>query len=63
MELFADLSPDVTAEKSGSYIAPFGRLYPMRNDLEAAAKSERDGGNGSTQKFWDWSEEQVMQFY
>ncbi|KAI0142660.1 hypothetical protein GGR57DRAFT_486114 [Xylariaceae sp. FL1272] len=61
-QLWAGFSPDVTLDKSGSYVAPFGRFYPMRSDLEAAAKSEKDGGNGSTEKFWNWSEEQLRPF-
>ncbi|KAH7322413.1 hypothetical protein B0I35DRAFT_425778 [Stachybotrys elegans] len=61
-EIWAGLSPEVTADKSGSYAAPFGRIYPIRSDLEAAAKSEAEGGNASTKKFWDWSEEQISKF-
>jgi retinol dehydrogenase-12 len=61
-EIWAGLSPTVTAKESGSYAVPFGRIYPMRGDLEAAAKSESEGGNGSTKKFWDWSEQQISNF-
>lgn len=61
-QLWAGLSPDVTLEKSGGYVAPFGRFYPICEDLEAAAKPETQGGNGSTEKFWNWSEEQVKPF-
>ncbi|KXX74202.1 Retinol dehydrogenase 12 [Madurella mycetomatis] len=59
-ELFAGLSPEVTTERAGDYVVPFGRFYPIRSDLEAATKSEAEDGNGATQKFWDWSEEQVQ---
>ncbi|KAI1392110.1 putative estradiol 17 beta-dehydrogenase [Hypoxylon trugodes] len=62
-QLFAGLSPDVTVDKAGSYVIPFGRLHYFRKDLEdGAAKSEAEGGNGTTQKFWDWSEDQVKQY-
>ncbi|KAG8162047.1 hypothetical protein KVR01_007812 [Diaporthe batatas] len=46
-ELWAGLSPEVTLEKAGSL---------------AATKSSAEGGNGTTQKFWDWSEEQVKKY-
>ncbi|KAI3334436.1 hypothetical protein F4824DRAFT_501951 [Ustulina deusta] len=62
-QLWAGLSLDLSLDKSGSFVAPFGRFYPMRSDLEAATKLESEGGNGSTQKFWDWSEEQLKPFY
>lgn len=61
-ELFAGLSPEVTTERAGDYVIPFGRFRPIRSDLEAATKSEAEGGNGGTQKFWDWSEEQVREY-
>lgn len=61
-ELFAGLSPEVTVERAGEYVIPFGRFGAIRGDLEPAAKSEAEGGNGSTAKFWDWSEEQVREF-
>ncbi|KAI9697554.1 MAG: hypothetical protein M1820_007753 [Bogoriella megaspora] len=61
-ELWAGLSPEVTTEKAGSYVIPFGRFYPIRRDLEAATKSEAEGGNGTTSKFWEWSEEQVSKY-
>ncbi|KAH9903668.1 hypothetical protein F4778DRAFT_781051 [Xylariomycetidae sp. FL2044] len=64
-ELWAGLSPEVTtlAGAGSSCVAPFGRFYPVRPDLEAAAKHQgEEGGDGSTAKFWDWSEAQVKQF-
>lgn len=61
-QLWAGLSPDVTADKAGSYVAPFGRFHGIRSDLEAATKSEAEGGNGTFGKFWNWSEEQVSKY-
>ncbi|KAG9230532.1 hypothetical protein BJ875DRAFT_471927 [Amylocarpus encephaloides] len=58
-ELFAGLSPDVTLEKSGSWIIPFGRFQPIRPDLTNATKTEAEGGNGTGLKFWDWTEAQL----
>ncbi|KAI1147450.1 putative estradiol 17 beta-dehydrogenase [Nemania diffusa] len=59
---WAGVSPDVTATESGHYVIPFGRFHPIRHDLNAATKSEAEGGNGTTAKFWDWSEAQIAEF-
>ncbi|KAI5922626.1 putative short-chain dehydrogenase [Camillea tinctor] len=61
-ELFAGLSPDITIEKTGSWVVPFGRIMPIRKDLLDATRSEGEGGNGTAEKFWDWSEDQVKPF-
>lgn len=61
-ELWAGLSPEVTLEKAGSLVNPFGRFGQIRRDWEQATKSEAEGGNGTTEKFWQWSEEQVSKF-
>lgn len=61
-ELWAGLSPEVTLEKAGSLVYPFGRFGTIRKDWEAATKSGTEGGNGTAQKFWDWSEEQVKKY-
>ncbi|KAI1298196.1 hypothetical protein F5Y03DRAFT_398198 [Xylaria venustula] len=62
VELFAALSPELTMKDSGSWVVPWGRLYPIRKDLLDATKSETEGGNGHAREFWDWSEEQVKEF-
>jgi retinol dehydrogenase-12 len=43
-------------------VIPWGRLTPIRKDLEAAGKSEAEGGTGIATKFWEWSEEQVKPY-
>ncbi|KAK5988999.1 Short-chain dehydrogenase/reductase [Cladobotryum mycophilum] len=43
-ELFAGLSPEVTMEKSGSYVYPWGRFASMRADLEKGTRSKSEGG-------------------
>ncbi|KAH8898811.1 short-chain dehydrogenase [Thozetella sp. PMI_491] len=52
-QLFAGLSPEITAEQSGGYVAPFGRLEDCRADL----MEEQLG-----KKFWEWSEEQIKPY-
>ncbi|KAL3424075.1 putative short-chain dehydrogenase [Phlyctema vagabunda] len=61
-ELFAGLSPDITLSLSGSWVIPFGRIYPIRKDLNAAAKTVEEGGTGGTHDFWEWSEQQVKTY-
>jgi hypothetical protein len=61
-ELFAGLSPDVTLEKSGAWMEPWGRFEAQRADLENGSKSKAEGGTGIAEKFWKWSEEQVKPY-
>lgn len=61
-EIFSGLSPKITMKDTGAWVAPWGRLHPLREDLHDAAKSVEDGGNGHSKAFWDWSEEQVKAY-
>ncbi|KAL6835567.1 short chain dehydrogenase reductase [Trichoderma sp. SZMC 28015] len=61
-ELFAGLAPEVTLEKSGAWIQPWGRFSSQRPDLVEGSKSKAEGGTGIAEKFWEWSEEQVKPF-
>ncbi|KAI1449400.1 NAD(P)-binding protein [Annulohypoxylon stygium] len=60
--LFAGLSPQVTLEKSGSHIAPWGRLWSITNAMAAASKSKSEGGTGAASEFWGWTDEQVKKY-
>ncbi|KAK7699751.1 short-chain alcohol dehydrogenase [Diaporthe eres] len=61
-ELFAGLSPEVTAERAGQYIFPWGRFQPICSPLQLAAKPEAEGGADLPKKFWEWSEKQVEKY-
>ncbi|KAH8807806.1 hypothetical protein F5884DRAFT_704123 [Xylogone sp. PMI_703] len=61
-ELFAGLSPDVTLDKSGAWLQPWGRFDAQRSDLETGSRSKAEGGTGMAESFWEWSEEQVKQY-
>ncbi|KAK2604200.1 hypothetical protein N8I77_007148 [Diaporthe amygdali] len=61
-ELYAGLSSDVNISNTGCWIAPFGRIYPIREDMVFATKSEAEGGTGGNQKLWEWSVEQVAAY-
>ncbi|KAF4457043.1 hypothetical protein F53441_958 [Fusarium austroafricanum] len=62
-ELFAAFSEDITVEKSGVWVAPWGRFMPIRSDLQKGALSESEGGTGMAEFFWNWSEEQVKPYF
>ncbi|KFA66451.1 hypothetical protein S40285_08529 [Stachybotrys chlorohalonatus IBT 40285] len=61
-ELFAGISDEVTLEKTGSWVVPWGRFESIRPDIQEAAKTKEEGGTGNAQAFWEWSEEQVKPF-
>ncbi|KAI2626761.1 short-chain dehydrogenase [Hypoxylon sp. NC1633] len=61
-ELFAGLSDEVTPERSGDWIVPWGRFADIKNDLLQGSKPQSEGGTGIAQKLWDWSEEQVKPY-
>jgi retinol dehydrogenase 12 len=43
-------------------VIPWGRILPIRAELQQGAKSESEGGTGLAETFWKWSEEQVQDF-
>jgi hypothetical protein len=43
-------------------VQPWGRIVPIRADLQKGAMSEAEGGTGIGEKFWAWSEEQVKPY-
>ncbi|KIW31665.1 uncharacterized protein PV07_03277 [Cladophialophora immunda] len=61
-ELFGGLSPEITLEKTGAWLMPWGRVGKLRADIEEAGKSKADGGSGIAEDFWAWSEKQVIDY-
>lgn len=65
-ELYAGLSPDITPEKNGAYIIPWGRIRPdkdcPRKDIINALTPVDSGGLGYDTKLWEWCEEQSNPF-
>jgi NAD(P)-dependent dehydrogenase (short-subunit alcohol dehydrogenase family) len=59
-ELYAGLSEDITKEKNGSYVIPWGRVRRdegcPRKDILNAMMSEDEGGLGYAEKLWEWCE-------
>lgn len=58
-ELFGLLSPDVTAEKNGAFILPWGRFGRLPVDVEDGC---REGGTGLARKFGDWCERETKMY-
>ncbi|KAI0134295.1 short-chain dehydrogenase [Xylariales sp. AK1849] len=55
-ELFAGLSQDITAERNGSFIIPWGRFGPIPDEVATGMKTEHEGGTGLSQRLWEWCE-------
>ncbi|KAK0614966.1 short-chain dehydrogenase [Bombardia bombarda] len=67
-QLYAGLSGDITIEKNGCYLVPWGRIAGasgnagLRKDLVDATKAVEDGGTGKAAEFWDWCVDNIKEF-
>ncbi|PYI24129.1 NAD(P)-binding protein [Aspergillus violaceofuscus CBS 115571] len=61
-ELFAALSPEVTPERNGAFVIPWGRFGTVPCHIEKGLASERDGGTGAAERFWGWCERETAAF-
>ncbi|KAI0195905.1 hypothetical protein F4808DRAFT_326866 [Astrocystis sublimbata] len=61
-ELFAGLAPEVSMERTGAWIVPFGRFMGIRKDLKEATRTQTEGGTGVAERFWEWTEAQIEPF-
>jgi len=59
-QLYAGLSRDITAERNGAYVIPWGRIRGdeacPRKDILNAMLPEEEGGLGYGEKLWEWCE-------
>ncbi|KAF4965485.1 hypothetical protein FSARC_6718 [Fusarium sarcochroum] len=60
-ELFGLLSPEITSEKNGSLIFPWGRIGCIPDDIKLSMKSEEEGGKGLAQAFLGWCERETQE--
>ncbi|KAK1760054.1 hypothetical protein QBC47DRAFT_455871 [Echria macrotheca] len=58
-QLFGLLSPEVTPDKNGSFIIPWGRFGEIPADIAAGME---DGGSGLSGKLWAWCEKETTTF-
>ena len=56
------MSPDISPERSGAYVLPWGRIGGVRPGIEAALKLASEGGTGVAAKFVEWCKEQTAPF-
>ncbi|KAI1734296.1 hypothetical protein F4680DRAFT_438898 [Xylaria scruposa] len=60
--VFAGFSPEVTREKSGQFVAPWGQFRTVSKEMLEGSKSRSQGGNGTAEEFWGWSEAQIKAY-
>ncbi|KAI0113648.1 hypothetical protein GGR51DRAFT_546881 [Nemania sp. FL0031] len=60
--VFAGFSPEVTLQKSGQFVAPWGQFRNVSKDMLEGSKPTSQGGNGTAKEFWDWSETQIKAY-
>ncbi|KAK7426292.1 short-chain alcohol dehydrogenase [Neonectria magnoliae] len=58
-ELFGLSSPEITFEKNGTYIIPWGRLP---EDFKTGLKKADQGGTGTSVRFVDWCERETKTY-
>ncbi|KAL9094788.1 MAG: hypothetical protein Q9165_003059 [Trypethelium subeluteriae] len=63
-ELYAGLSPDITLDRNGAYVMPWGRIQEQfpRKDIVEAMKPQDQGGKGAPKRFWEWCESKHREF-
>ncbi|KAH8812967.1 short-chain dehydrogenase [Xylogone sp. PMI_703] len=61
-EMFAGLSPDITADVNGCYVIPWGRIAKLKANLEEATRSKEEGGTGAASRFYYWCEAEVARY-
>jgi len=61
-ELFAGLSPDVTLEKNGAFLLPWGRFGDVPDHIEAGMKPRENGEMSLIQKFIRYCASQTSAF-
>ncbi|KAI3321847.1 NAD(P)-binding protein [Xylariaceae sp. AK1471] len=60
--IYAAFSPEITLEKSGTYVAPWGKLWDVAPEMVKAGKGPEEGGDGTAKQFWEWSEAEVNKY-
>lgn len=61
-ELWTVLTPELTLDKSGAYVFPWGRFGALPKGIENSIKGEDEGGKGIAAKFVQWCNRQTETF-
>lgn len=43
-------------------VVPWGRFASIREDVRLGSLTLAEGGTGTAERFWEWSEEQVKPY-
>jgi NAD(P)-dependent dehydrogenase (short-subunit alcohol dehydrogenase family) len=61
--LFAGVSPEITLEKNGVYVIPWGRVATsLKAGLAEAMELKENGGTGVAKEFWDFCEDKIRDY-
>jgi retinol dehydrogenase-12 len=61
-ELWAAIDPDITPDKSGAYIYPWGRFGVVPATIEKSLWEESNGGTGVAGKFVEWVNREIAPY-
>ena len=61
-ELFAALSPSVTAKHNGGFIVPWGRFGDIPDHIEKGLRTKAEGGSGAASRFWEWCQKETENY-
>jgi retinol dehydrogenase-12 len=61
-ELWAAIAPDITSDKSGAYIFPWGLFGVGPAGIEKSLREESDGGTGVAAKFAEWVDRDISPY-
>ncbi|KAH6603969.1 short-chain dehydrogenase [Trichoderma cornu-damae] len=61
--LFAAFSPQVTIERSGNFVAPWGKFWNVSKEMIDGSKPKSQGGTGIANNFWEWTEAQIKPYF
>ncbi|XWW93996.1 hypothetical protein V2A60_001935 [Cordyceps javanica] len=63
-ELFCGWSPDITMERGGSFVIPWGRLGNdhVRPDLAKIVEDNKTSADGVPRQFWQWSDKETAEY-
>ncbi|KAH9893804.1 NAD(P)-binding protein [Xylariomycetidae sp. FL2044] len=61
-ELWTILAPELTPDRSGAHVYPWGRFGSLPARLEKSSKNQSDGGTGIGEKFVEWCHRETHTF-
>ncbi|KAF2235379.1 NAD(P)-binding protein [Viridothelium virens] len=62
-ELWSALAPELTPDKSGAYVFPWGRFGSLPAGVEESLRGKAEGGSGIAETFLAWCRQQTEAFF